>query len=93
MVKCDQKRTSCAISLTDVHLHGPSQCLLTESDEVELQADEQHSTSRGGGRVRSGRLTSEGTRWLEGMFLELGASLWRASHSTSHLRTKSDLSS
>lgn len=64
---------------------------ISESDEVELQADKQHSTSREE-QVWSGGLIGEGTRWLVGKSLCLGASLWRASHSTSHLQPKSDLS-
>lgn len=65
---------------------------ISESDKVKFQADKQHSMSRVG-QVWSGGLIGEGTRWLEGNSLGPGTSLWRASHSTSHLQPKSDLSS
>lgn len=65
---------------------------ITESEEVELQADRQHSPSAAG-QVHSGRLIGDGTQWLEEKMLCLGASLWRASHSTSCPQTRSDLSS
>lgn len=66
------------------------------SEEVELYADQQHSSIWGGcgdGWEHSSRLTGGRTLWLEGTTLCLGGALWRASHSTWCPQTKSGLSS
>lgn len=74
-----------------VDIFAPFPMSVTESDAVELQADEQHAAS-GAGKMCGGRLTGEGTRWIEVSYPGRGTSVWRASHSTSRLRPKSDLS-
>lgn len=71
------------------------------SEEVELHADQQHSSvwrgwgggCEAGGRGHSSRLTGGRTQWLGGTMLCLGGALWHASHSTWCPRTKSGLSS
>lgn len=92
MVKCDQKSTSSLYVVEQCALPCQIPRSITESDEAALQADKQHSVSRTG-QVWSGRLIGVGTQWLEGNCLGLGTSVWHASHSTSHLQPKSDLSS
>lgn len=59
----------------------------TRSDEVDVQAEQQLQQEWSGG------LSDEG-RWLfEENYQDLGTSVWRASHSTSHPLPKNALSS
>lgn len=46
MAKCDHESISHAELLTSVYLHAPFLRSVTESGEVELQVDMQHSTYR-----------------------------------------------
>lgn len=90
MVKCDQKRASSTILLIHLHLRVSSQDLKLSQMRWIFKPNRQPSVST----VRqgwSGRLSGEGTRWLGGSCPGPGIFLWRASHSTSHLQSKSAL--